>query len=200
MADLTEGSTISLADDILLPTLARFKANHPDKGILKLLAQLKLEHSGWAISEKRNVGKPRDLVADTGLDHSVDISTFASHVQVKMLDMSGKKSWIVTADVGNHQYLTQSMMCSQCFSVFTQPSPPLTMPCPYCTDACFCNRFCSKSILASHPPLLCPELNLDAASLWGENHIKIKAEEIDKRAWKGMAKASHKRKEMERQE
>ncbi|WVO13993.1 hypothetical protein L204_101618 [Cryptococcus depauperatus] len=52
MADLTEGSTISLADDILLPTLARFKANHPDKGILKLLAQLKLEHSGWAISEK----------------------------------------------------------------------------------------------------------------------------------------------------
>ncbi|WVN86726.1 putative protein lysine methyltransferase SET5 [Cryptococcus depauperatus CBS 7841] len=77
---------------------------------LKTLFQTQLPQSNYDTS---NVGKPRDLVADTGLDHSVDISTFASHVQVKMLDMSGKKSWIVTADV----YLT-----FECYMVDSESS------------------------------------------------------------------------------
>lgn len=126
---------------------------------------------------------------------------------------------------GHYPLLIQSMMCSQCFSLFAQPSPPLSVPCPHCTSAHFCNRLCyTKSLSSSHLPLLCPGLNPDAGSLMGfirkrgersvEGVAKIlarwrgerewgakgKAEEMEKRIWKGMARVSQKRKEMERRE
>lgn len=89
----------------------------------------------------------------------------------------------------------------------------------------FCNRLCyTKSLSSSHLPLLCPGLNPDASSLMdfirkrGERSVegvakilarwrgerewgaKGKAEEMEKRIWKGMARVSQKRKEMERRE
>ncbi|KIR28868.1 putative protein lysine methyltransferase SET5 [Cryptococcus deuterogattii LA55] len=258
MTDLTAEAAISPSDDILLPALASLRENHPDKGILKLLAQLKVDHPEWAVSEKRFrkalqlAPSPGDgeadpsekaLVADTGLDPSIDVKSIAPKVEVKMF-AGGKgkglvakeglkqgemlwqeEPWIVTSDPGHYSLLTQSMMCSQCFSLFARPSPPLSVPCPHCITAHFCNRLCyTKSLSSSHLPLLCPGLNPDASSLMdfirkrGERSVegvakilarwrgerewgaKGKAEEMEKRIWKGMARVSQKRKEMERRE
>lgn len=112
MTDLTAEAAISPSDDILLPALASLREGHPDKGILKLLAQLKIDHPEWAVSEKRfrkalqlapcprgGEADPKEkaLVADTGLDPSIDVKSIAPKVEVKMF-AGGKGKGLVAKE------------------------------------------------------------------------------------------------------
>ena len=106
------------SDDELLPLVTSLKASYPDLGIAKLLAQLKIDHPTISVSEKRlrkvlaqtqapapevnGDGKvaeaggaqskdgSKDLIADTGLDTTIDWS-IAPKIKVKMFkDGKGK--------------------------------------------------------------------------------------------------------------
>ncbi|ODN98455.1 protein lysine methyltransferase SET5 [Cryptococcus wingfieldii CBS 7118] len=267
MSGAAPTDTISPPDEELIITTKELRAAHPDKSILKLLAQLKLDRPEWSVSEKRfrkahsatsdgegstpgasqsagTGGKgEKPLIADTGLDPSVDVASLAPKVEVKMfkggkgkglvakdgLEMGEmlwqEEPWIVTSDPGHYPLLTQSMMCTQCFSIFDRPNPALSVPCSRCPTAHFCTRLCySKAQLASHPQLLCPGENPAAEKLMKfvrqkgergmEGVVKIvarwrterewskgsEAEDMEKRVWKGMARISQKRKEAERRE
>ncbi|WWD22794.1 hypothetical protein CI109_107288 [Kwoniella shandongensis] len=263
-------TTTSPADDVLNPVVSDLRAAHPSLGITKLFAQFKVDHPEWAVSEKRfrkalqvtggsiapqngTVGNANDpsmpleagLIADTGIDPSIDVATIAPMVKVKMFPGGKGKGlvakeklqqgevlwqeepWIVTADPELYPYLTSKQMCSQCFTLFPLPNPPLSVSCSYCDTAHFCNRLCyakARSSTAAHSDLLCPGQNPDAVNLlsfihqkrarsvdaiariiarwrgereWGE---KSKADEIEQRVWKGMARVSQQKKEMERKE
>jgi len=51
MGDLPE--TISPPDDALSAVIVEARANYPSLGISKLLTQVKNDHPGWTVSEKR---------------------------------------------------------------------------------------------------------------------------------------------------
>ena len=115
-------------------------------------------------------------------------------------------------------------MCAQCFTLFSRPSPPLSVPCPHCDQAIFCNRLCYSRADTSgaHPDLLCIGLNPAAEPLWemirhtSGRHVetaakiiarwrlerekdKGKAKEIEQRVW-SMARVSVEAKEREKKE
>ena len=115
-------------------------------------------------------------------------------------------------------------MCAQCFTLFSRPSPALSVSCPHCDQVVFCNRLCYSKAnqSASHPDLLCPGLNPGAEPLWEmirrsngrylETVAKIlakwrlerekdkgKAKEVEGRVW-SMARVSLEDKEKERKE
>ncbi|WVR03175.1 hypothetical protein IAU60_000166 [Kwoniella sp. DSM 27419] len=263
---MAEGSSSTSPSDAELQAAASsLREAHPSLGIPKLLAQLKLDHSDWLVSEKRfrkfvstspvtapgqdaaqigTIGEgEKPLIALTGLDTSIDVAGMAPKVKVKMFTGGKGKGlvakdkmlggemiwqedpWIVTPDPGLYPYLTTRQMCSQCFNLFPQPAPPLSVPCAYCSEAHFCNRLCqAKARQSGHNDLLCPGQNKEVASLmrfvrekkarsvdavarilarwrsereWGEEG---KADEIDRRVWGGMARISQKDKEAERRE
>lgn len=119
MAGEQPGQTVP-SDEDLSPLVTSLKASYPDLGIAKLLAQLKIDHPTYSVSEKRlrkvlaqtlpstnsvdtnateesskKGGKKsedgsKDLIAETGLDSTIDWS-IAPKVKVKMFkDGKGK--------------------------------------------------------------------------------------------------------------
>ncbi|KAE8541065.1 putative protein lysine methyltransferase SET5 [Cryptococcus gattii VGV] len=186
MTDITAEAAISPSDDILLPALASLRESHPDKGILKLLAQLKIDHPEWAVSEKRfrkalqlapspgsGEADPNEkvLVADTGLDPSIDVKSIAPKVEVKMF--AGGKGKGLVAKEG----LKQGEM-------LWQEEPWIVTSDP---------KRGERSVEGVAKILA----RWRGEREWG---AKGKAEEMEKRIWKGMARVSQKRKEMERRE
>ncbi|GFZ44719.1 Vesicular-fusion protein SEC18 [Saitozyma sp. JCM 24511] len=183
----------------------RLRSQNPSLGIAKLLVQLKIEQPGWAVSEKRlrkilqalpggadaANGKHQAasgetvLVAETGLDPTIDVAHIAPKVKVKMFGGGKGKGlvakekilqgdvlwqeepWIATADPNMYPYLRAQRMCTQCLTIFSRPNPPLSAPCPHCDTAHFCNRLCLSraQASASHHDLLCPGQNPAAKDL-----------------------------------
>lgn len=117
-------------------------------------------------------------------------------------------------------------MCTTCLTLFLEPSPPLSKPCPSCDSAHFCNRLClgRAKEAAAHHDLLCPGAN---PSCWpllkyirdnGARHLAAvariialwrgakasgdvkEATRIEKRVWTGMARINQLDKEKERRE
>ena len=119
MSGETQVQTVP-SDDELSPLVTSLKASHPDLGIAKLLAQLKLDHPTFSVSEKRlrkvltqaqspnpqangqvsdsQISKDgsKDLIADTGLDSTIDWS-IAPKVKVKMFK-EGKGKGLVARE------------------------------------------------------------------------------------------------------
>lgn len=116
-------------DDELLPAYQRIKQQDSSLGLAKVLAQLKVANPEWAVSEKRlrkvvaggQVVRPPSsdeagLVADTGLDPTIDIAHIAPKVKARLFGGEKGKGlvarekiqqgevvwqeepWIVTAD------------------------------------------------------------------------------------------------------
>jgi hypothetical protein len=116
-------------DDELLPAYRRIKERDPSLGLAKVLAQLKLANPEWAVSEKRlrkvvagvqvdhsSAADEAGLVADTGLDPTIDIANIAPKVKARLFGGEKGKGlvarekiqqgevvwqedpWIVTAD------------------------------------------------------------------------------------------------------
>ncbi|TYJ56672.1 hypothetical protein B9479_002602 [Cryptococcus floricola] len=226
MSGAAPTDTISPPDEELIITTKELRAAHPDKGILKLLAQLKLDRPEWSVSVKRfrkahsatsdgegstpgasqsavtgDKGE-KPLIADTGLDPSVDVASLAPKVEVKMFK-GGKGKGLVAKDA------------LEMGEMLWQEEPWIVTSDPLCY---------SKAQLASHPQLLCPGENPAAEKLMKfvrqkgergmEGVVKIvarwrterewskgsEAEDMEKRVWKGMARISQKRKEAERRE
>jgi hypothetical protein len=102
------------SDDELSSAIASLKSTHPELGIAKLLAQLKLDQPTYSVSEKRfrkilattaasngqsvNGEKDgrQDLVAETGLDSTIDWS-IAPKIKVKMFK-GGKGKGLVARE------------------------------------------------------------------------------------------------------
>lgn len=110
----TAMTNLTPAEDELHSTIVQLRQDHPSLGVLKLLAQLKTDHPTWAVSEKRfrkalqvvaptpgittqekqdvegkkddvsADGKGQELIAETGLDTTLDTSVIAPKVKVKM--------------------------------------------------------------------------------------------------------------------
>lgn len=100
---------VSPADDELSTAVASLKAASPELGITKVLARLRSDNPSWSVSEKRlrkvlaqlqgesapasggtQGESSHDLIADTGLDTTIDWSV-APKVKVKMFkDGKGK--------------------------------------------------------------------------------------------------------------
>ena len=132
---------VTPSEDELHTTVVKLRADHPALGIGKLHAQLKVDQPTWAMSEKRfrkalqalaptttngdgtdNSNdsqkdlKVTELVAETGLDPTIDTAAVAPKVKVKMFKGGKGKGlvarenilegeilwaedpWIVTAD------------------------------------------------------------------------------------------------------
>ncbi|WWC97460.1 hypothetical protein V866_004340 [Kwoniella sp. B9012] len=186
------------------------RENSPSSGITKLLSQLKIDHPEWAVSEKRfrkfitpstssangtnngsqsskgNSSGDDGLIAKTGIDPLLDISSIAPKIKVKMFNVQGKgkglvakeklqvgelvwqeEPWIATNDSDLTPYLSSREMCSQCLTLFPQPNPPLSVPCKYCAEVHFCNRRCySKAVdQGTHNDYLCPGQNRECKAL-----------------------------------
>lgn len=105
------------SDEDLAIAVSSTRSTHPELGIAKLLAQLKLDHPTYSVSEKRfrktlttlqpqsngsnghvagngsdekSKDGSKDLIADTGLDSTIDWSV-APKIKVKMFrDGKGK--------------------------------------------------------------------------------------------------------------
>lgn len=109
------------SDDELTPIVTSLKASYPELGVAKLLAQLKIDHPTISVSEKRlrkvlaqtqaqasstngdgQVTGPeskdgsKDLIAETGLDTTIDWS-IAPKVKVKMFK-EGKGKGLVARE------------------------------------------------------------------------------------------------------
>lgn len=132
--------SVAPSDKELSPVVTKLRTENPSTGVPKLLQQLKSEHSDWAVSEKRlrkllqalnlpstavdtavdSTGGDGDgekgLVADTGLDPSINVGGIAPKVKARIFGgekgkglvarekiLQGEVSWseepwIVTAD------------------------------------------------------------------------------------------------------
>jgi hypothetical protein len=107
---------VSPPDDELAPVVERLRSQNPSLGIAKLLVQLKTEQPGWAVSEKRlrkvlqglpggadaangqhQASGETVLVAETGLDPTVDVAQIAPKVKVKMFG-GGKGKGLVAKE------------------------------------------------------------------------------------------------------
>lgn len=64
-------------------------------------------------------------------------------------------------------HLASKTLCTHCLTQFAQPNPPLSVECPNCPTAHFCNRLCLSraKTSASHHELLCEGVNPSAAKL-----------------------------------
>lgn len=122
--------------------------------------------------------------------------------------------------------LLSQQMCTQCYTYFSRPAPPLSVPCPYCPLAHFCNRLCLSKARssASHHELLCPSQNpgckelLEYINQQGNRPVEAvarivakwrgerewsgegEAKKVEERVWKGMARVNQEKKESERKE
>lgn len=128
--------SVAPSDEELSPVVTKLRTENPSTGVPKLLQQLKSEHSDWAVSEKRlrkllqalnlpstavdSTGGDGDgetgLVADTGLDPSINVGGIAPKVKARMFGgekgkglvarekilqgevLWSEEPWIVTAD------------------------------------------------------------------------------------------------------
>jgi hypothetical protein len=129
-------SSVAPSDEELSPVVTKLRTENPSTGVPKLLQQLKSEHSDWAVSEKRlrkllqtlnlpstavdstggDVDGETGLVADTGLDPSINVGGIAPKVKARMFGgekgkglvardkilqgevIWSEEPWIVTAD------------------------------------------------------------------------------------------------------
>lgn len=129
-------SSVAPLDEDLSPVVTKLRTENPSTGVPKLLQQLKSEHSDWAVSEKRlrkllqalnlsstavdskggNGDGETGLVADTGLDPSINVGGIAPKVKARMFGgekgkglvarekilqgevLWSEEPWIVTAD------------------------------------------------------------------------------------------------------
>lgn len=105
-ANTMTAAQVAPAEDDLLCAARRVREAHPDLGIAKLLAQLKVDQPDWTVSEKRfrkslqsvsesNGAAPvtsgeQNLEAETGLDSSINVAAIAPKVKAKMLPGRGK--------------------------------------------------------------------------------------------------------------
>ncbi|WWC85427.1 uncharacterized protein L201_000290 [Kwoniella dendrophila CBS 6074] len=211
-------SGISPTDDELQITAQKLRETNPTLGISKLLAQLKIDHPEWTVSEKRfkkfitpttaitgndstNGGEKKkvsnggaggggedELIAKTGIDHSIDIANIAPKVKVKMFNIEGKgkglvakeklqkgellwqeEPWIVTTDPDLWPYLTSREMCTQCLTLFDSASSlSLSVMCKFCGEAQFCNRICYQKATrtsGAHNEFLCSGQNKSISPL-----------------------------------
>jgi hypothetical protein len=112
----TMSPPVSPSDDELAPVVEHLRSQNPSLGIAKLLVQLKTEQPGWAVSEKRlrkisqalpggadpTNGQHQEsgetvLVAETGLDPTIDVAQIAPQVKVKMFG-GGKGKGLVAKE------------------------------------------------------------------------------------------------------
>lgn len=124
-------TAVSPPEDVLVAAVTDLRTKHPSLGLTKTLTQLKTDHPEWTVSEKRlrkviqstpkangANDEPREvgLIADTGLDPSIDVTNVAPKVKVKLFGGEKGKGlvakekmfrgevlwqeepWIITAD------------------------------------------------------------------------------------------------------
>lgn len=197
----------SPADDELTNAVGAVRAAHPDLGILKLWAALKEQHPEWTVSEKRfrkvlaavggsgassstgpsaPAGKVADdeLVAQTGLDKTLDIAALAPKVKAKLFGgtkgkglvaraklEAGEMLWqeepfVATPDPKIKEHCRDRTLCTHCLALWAPP-PPGVVGCRDCADAWFCNRLCMSRGCSSgsHHVLLCEGVNPAAGKL-----------------------------------
>lgn len=196
----------SPADDELSAAVAAVRTAHPDLGILKLWGALKEQHPEWTVSEKRfrkvlsSLGGSAasssgpsvpaghvaedELVAQTGLDKTLDIPSLAPKVKAKLFGGTkgkglvarskleqGEMLWqeepfVAVPDPKIKEYCRDRKLCTHCLSLWAPP-PPGVVGCRDCSDAFFCNRLCMSrgSSSGSHHVLLCEGVNPGAAKL-----------------------------------
>lgn len=200
----------SPADDELSQAVAAVRAAHPDLGILKLWAALKEAHPDWTVSEKRfrkvlsslggsgagsssgagtsgtPAGKVADdeLVAQTGLDKTLDIAQLAPKVKAKLFGgtkgkglvargkiEAGEMLWqeepfVAVPDPKIKEHCKDRVLCTHCLALWNPP-PATVVGCRDCSDAWFCNRLCMSrgSSSGSHHVLLCEGVNPAAHKL-----------------------------------
>lgn len=231
-----------------LKIYAALKRDHPDWSLsekrFKKVAQTSSSSDGTA------------LVARTGLDPSIRVQDVAPKVDIKLFPGGKGKGlvakakiykgevlwqedpWVSTADqcvlIGItsssvrqlRPFLTTQQMCTTCLSMFPQPNPALSVACPSCHTAHFCNRLClSRAKLSgAHHDLMCPAKNPGCADLLkyiasnGSRHLDATsrivalwlsersagnqevASQIERRVWGGMARINQMDKEKERKE
>ena len=131
MADPAGHTKASPCDDALITAAGEIRYTYPALGLAKLLSQLKSQHPEWIVSEKRfrrvlqsasteersiKSQSETGLIAETGVDPSIDVARLAPKVKVKMFGGEKGKGlvakekilmgevlwqeepWIVTAD------------------------------------------------------------------------------------------------------
>lgn len=131
-------ATTSPSDDELVAAVKVVREAHPALGIVKLWAQLKADRPEWAVSEKRfrkalsttsdggpsssstATPKPKknELVAQTGLDATLDITAVAPKVKAKMFGGTKGKGVVAKAKI-------------QAGEVLWQEEPWIACPDPY---------------------------------------------------------------------
>ncbi|TXT05059.1 hypothetical protein VHUM_03879 [Vanrija humicola] len=190
-------TTTSPSEADLVAAVKTVREAHPALGIVKLWAQLKADRPEWSVSEKRfrkalgaaseggasassATAKPKknELVAQTGLDATLDITAVAPKVKAKMFGGTKGKGvvakakiqagevlwqeepWIACLDPGFKPHLAARRLCANCLTQWEQ-LPPMAVACPGCSDAHFCNRLCLSRARphASHHELLCEGAN-----------------------------------------
>lgn len=123
-----------------------------------------------------------------------------------------------------NDYMTKGGMCTHCFNILN--GSKMTVSCPHCQMAGFCNRLCfsRREVSASHHDLLCPGQNpgcepllafirsegwrdLECAAriiaMWRalrESGQEEELKNLEERVWKGMARVNQVDKMKERRE
>lgn len=126
----------SPTEDELVTAVAAVRNAHADLGILKLWAQLKVDKPEWAVSEKRfrkalasaggtasgagasapekktrskkaDKADGHELVADTGLDATLDVDTIAPKVKAKMFGGTRGKGLVAKSKLEMGEVLWQ---------------------------------------------------------------------------------------------
>lgn len=201
----------SPADDELTKAVAGVRDAHPDLGILKLWAALKEQHPEWTVSEKRfrkvlaAVGgsgaggaggaaggsggsgavAADELVAETGLDRTLDIGAVAPKVKAKLFGgtrgkglvarakleqgelLWSEEPWVAAPDPGIKEHCRDRVLCTHCLALWRTGPPAGAVACRDCDGAWFCNRLCMSrgSSSGSHHVLLCEGVNPAAGRL-----------------------------------
>ena len=195
----------------------------PSVDVARLAPKVKVKMFGGE-KGKGLVAKDKILMGDVLWQEEPWIVT--ADPSVLLVCTFGEDLVVLTNFRNMYQYLLSQRMCTQCLTMFNRQNPPLSVSCPHCDTAHFCNRLCLSraATSASHHPFLCPGENPGSLDLLtfihkqGSRHVdcvaKIiaqwrgerewggagKAEEIERRVWSGMARVNAEDKEMERRE
>jgi hypothetical protein len=118
----------SPSDEALLPVVIHLRDSNASFGAIKLLHELRIQHPEWVISEKRirkilqslttttssrngeegdAVANEMGLIADTGVDASINIASIAPKIKVRMFGGEKGKGLVVKEKVQQGEVLWQ---------------------------------------------------------------------------------------------
>ncbi|WVQ94251.1 hypothetical protein IAU59_001330 [Kwoniella sp. CBS 9459] len=173
MSEQPTKSSTSPSDEDLQNAATVLRQSHPSLGIVKLLAQLKVDHPEWQVSEKRfrkfllatssssggdhnesasqagpsqNSDGEKILIAQTGFDRSLDVAALAPKVKTKMFS-GGKGKGLIAKE----KLLGGEMIWQEEPWVVT-PDPGLY---PYLTSRQMCSQ-CFNLFERPAPPMSVP--------------------------------------------